>query len=107
LPTLVTLLAGLATGRERRHAAAWIGLLTLGSVPVALAEYGRRKAGGRAAFPASAPLWAPLWLLERAVCIWIALLHRMAGGMPYAGQRIKLAAHSSRILRAQRRPPLS
>ncbi len=106
LPTLLTLFAAGATSRERR-AAAGIGLLTVGAATVAVAEYGRRKADGRAAFPASAPLWAPLWLVERAVCVWIALLHRMAGGMPYAGERIKLAAHSRRTLRAQRRPPLS
>ena len=91
-----------ATSREGRRAVAGIGLLTVGAATVAVAEYGRRKADERAVFLASAPLWAPLWLLERAVCIWIALLHRMAGGMPYAGQRIRLAAHSRPTLRAQR-----
>jgi hypothetical protein len=107
LPTLLALLAAGTTSREGRRAAAGIGLLTVGAATVAVAEYGRRKADGRAVFPATAALWAPLWLLERAVCIWIALSHRVAGGMPYAGQRIKLAAHRRRTLAAQRRPPLS
>ncbi|HEX9969661.1 MAG TPA: glycosyltransferase, partial [Acidimicrobiales bacterium] len=34
---------------------------------VAVAAVGRRRAGGRHAFPASAPLWAPLWVAERGL----------------------------------------
>lgn len=107
LPTLLGLLATQVTSRESRRTVVRLGLLAAGTALVLLAEYGRRRADGRAVFPASAALWAPLWLLERAVCIWIALGQRLAGGMPYAGQRIKLAAHSGRFLRAHRRPPLS
>ncbi|SDL38748.1 hypothetical protein SAMN05421874_120135 [Nonomuraea maritima] len=66
---------------------------------VALAETGRRRAGGRRVFPASAALLAPVWLLERAACSWLALGAALAGGVPYAGGRIRLAAHSVRSLR--------
>jgi hypothetical protein len=37
---------------------------------------------------------APLWVVERAVCIWVALAFRLAGGVPYAGTRLGTAAHS-------------
>jgi hypothetical protein len=43
--------------------------------------------------------FAPLWTLERAACIWIALAFRLAGGVPYAGTRLKSAAHSEAELR--------
>lgn len=39
-----------------------------GAVTVAVAEAGRWRAGGGAAFPAAASLCAPLWVAERAVC---------------------------------------
>ncbi|MEU8385704.1 glycosyltransferase [Streptosporangium sp. NPDC048865] len=69
---------------------------------VGLAEIGRRRAGGRRVFPRSAALFAPVWLLERAVCSWLALAARLLrGGVFYAGRRIPVAAHSSRLLRAR------
>ncbi len=66
---------------------------------VVLAEIGRRRAGGRRAWPATAALWAPLWLAERAVCSWLAVGRRLTGGVPYAGGRLRVAAHSERWLR--------
>jgi hypothetical protein len=61
---------------------------------IGLAETGRRRAEGRAVFPASASLLAPLWLLERAVCAWLALAVRVRrGGVAYAGSRIRVAAN--------------
>ena len=69
---------------------------------VGLAEIGRRRAGGRRIFPLSAALFAPVWLLERAVCSWLALATRfLRGGVFYAGRRIPVAAHSPRRLRAR------
>ena len=65
---------------------------------VAVAEAGRRRAGGRRAFPPHAPLAAPLWVLERGICAWLALLARLRGGPVYHGRRMPLAAHSLREL---------
>ena len=62
---------------------------------VAVAEAGRRRAGGRRAFPAHTPLAAPLWTLERGICTWLALLARVRGGLVYHGRRVPVAAHSS------------
>jgi hypothetical protein len=84
----------------------------LASATVVLAELGRRRAGGRtsgrAAFARTAPLWAPLWLAERSVCSWLAVARRLGGGVPYAGGRLRTAAHSMRRLRrtVPARPPL-
>jgi hypothetical protein len=65
-----------------------------------LAEAGRRRAGGRRVFPASASLLAPVWLLERGVCAWLAVGARVTrGGVVYTGRRVRVAAHSRRELR--------
>ncbi|WP_245899002.1 glycosyltransferase [Nonomuraea indica] len=86
------------------------GLLAAGAgLTVALAEAGRRRAGGRRVFPWTACLFAPVWVLERAVCSWLALAAALRGGVPYAGRRLRRAAHSGRWLRARAvrraRPP--
>lgn len=83
-----------------RHRARAAGLLALALV--GLAEVGRRRAGGRAVFPASSALWAPAWGAERAVTVWLALLQRLRGGVPYRGRRLRRAATPARVLR--RRP---
>jgi hypothetical protein len=68
------------------------------AAPVALAEVGRRRDGGAARYPAGATLLAPLWLLERGVCSWVAL-SQYGRGVAYAGRRLRTAAHSVRALR--------
>jgi hypothetical protein len=55
---------------------------------VAVAEYGRRRAGGAAAFPGSSAWWAPVWIAERAVCILLAIGARCRGGVHYHGVRV-------------------
>jgi hypothetical protein len=100
LAPLALTLVGLAGRRgTRRAGTAGLALLTLAGV--LLAEVGRRRAGGAAVYPRTAALWAPLWLAERAVCVWLALGWRLAGGVPYGGQRLRVAAHSTRRLRRE------
>ncbi|WP_346123266.1 glycosyltransferase family 2 protein, partial [Micromonospora coerulea] len=92
LAVLPGAVAALAAGRPGL-------LLRAAALTVAVAELGRRRAGGTRVFPAHTALAAPLWVLERGVCSWLALGRRLRGGVPYAGARIRDAAHSPRALR--------
>jgi hypothetical protein len=88
---------GLVLGLGRRRDA-----LAAATVPVALAELGRRRAGGRRVFPATSSLLAPLWVLERAACSWLALRDRLSrGGVTYGEDVVPRAASSMRRLRAR------
>ncbi len=72
-------------------------------IAVAVAEYGRRLHGGTRYFPASASWLAPLWLLERGVCSWLAVWQRVRwGGVRYGGTVLPTAAHSVRAIRGKR-----
>jgi hypothetical protein len=71
-------------------------------VAVAAAEIGRRRSGGARVFPATSSLLAPVWVLERGVCAWLAVLQRLRfGGVRYGDSVIPVAAHSERQLRRQ------
>lgn len=60
---------------------------------VGIAETGRRRDGGARYFPAAASLCAPGWLLERGICMWLALARRaVAGGVRYRDGVIERAA---------------
>ena len=97
---LLPALAGLLLHRRRRAALAVI------AAPAAIAEVGRRRAGGVEHFPASASLLAPLWVLERGICIWIAFWRGLRGtGVHYGRGRITHAASSPTRLRADRTLP--
>jgi hypothetical protein len=87
--------ATLELARRRRSGA----LLGAALTSIAVAEVGRRRAGGSAHLPLSGSLLAPAWLAERAVCSWLALAARLAGGVPYGDRRLPLAANSQRRLR--------
>ncbi len=90
LPTLIGL-------TPRYGARPWVGA---SAVAMALAERGRRLAGGARFFGPAATALAPVWLLERSCCAWIAVLQRLRqGGTPYSNGRIRVAAHSERTLR--------
>jgi hypothetical protein len=81
-------LALLCVARRR-----WGALAAGGCAVIAVAERGRRRAGGRHVFPAGASLLAPAWVAERAVCSWVALALWASGrGCGYAGRRIRRAA---------------
>jgi hypothetical protein len=74
------------------------------ALTIALAERGRRRGGGAAVFPVTSSLLAPLWVLERALCAWLAVLQRLRyGGVRYGDSVIPLAAHSERRLRRRYR----
>ncbi|MEV4765598.1 glycosyltransferase family 2 protein [Micromonospora chokoriensis] len=99
LLTALAVLPALATAVAARRPA-----LVLGAAAgiVALAEAGRRRAGGTAVFPPTTALAAPVWLLERGVCGWLAVAQRfLLGGVRYGDGRIRRAAHRTRSLRAQ------
>ena len=93
---LLPLLAGLLCQPVRRRIPS---LMAAAVAAVALAETGRRRDHGRDVFPFRSVLFAPLWVLERAVCVWIALALRRGGGVRYAGTRLETAAHSAADLR--------
>ncbi|MFL6180976.1 MAG: glycosyltransferase [Actinomycetes bacterium] len=65
---------------------------------VLLAERGRRLRDGHRTWPWWYTLWTPIWTIERALCIWVAVAWWLSGGVPYAGARLKVAAHSKRAL---------
>lgn len=75
-------------------------LLSGAGVVVAFAERGRRRHGGMRVFRPHCVLFAPVWVLERGVCVWLALWFRLfRGGVPYAGRTITRAANPPRRLR--------
>lgn len=77
----------------------WSAIALVAVASIAVAEVGRRSGRARTALPVTAALWAPAWLAERAVAVWIALSHRLRGGIPYAGGRIYAAATPLPLLR--------
>lgn len=85
-----------AVRRPRRVAAVLVAV-------AAAAECGRARGGGRQRFPLSSIAFAPAWLLERAVCSWLAIGH-LAGG----DALLRLEAAQGGPLRAlDPRPPVS
>lgn len=83
-----------------RRRPVWLGLGAVAAI--ATAERGRRRAGGGAYFPASASLFAPVWLAERSITSWLAVGARIFfGGVPYARTVLKKSATSPRALRAR------
>lgn len=78
----------------------WAGPVCAAALSVAAAEAGRRRAGGACVFPATSSLLAPVWILERGLCAWLAVLQRLRfGGVRYGDSVISVAAHSERRLR--------
>lgn len=94
----LAMLPGVALLVARRR----VGVLAVATAAtVVTAEVGRRREGGASRFPASSSLLAPVWLAERGVCAWLALVRRASGGCPYAGTRLVRAATPLSRLRAR------
>jgi hypothetical protein len=84
------------------------GLLLAGGAATLVAGVGRARNGGREVFDRASPLFAPLWVGERAALAWVALIRRLVGrGSPYAGAIIERAANPPRVLRRRLRSPVS
>ncbi len=99
---LLVQLAALPVAVMLAIAGHWLVIAMIGTGIVVLAELGRRRGGGTRVFPVSASLCAPLWVAERAVCSWLALLSRVfLGGIRYRGTILRLAANPLRVLRAR------
>jgi hypothetical protein len=97
LATFLSVLPALAVATARRRPGP---VLAAALASVALAELGRRRAGGARVFRPGTSALAPVWILERAVCGWVAVGMRMTrGGVGYAGRRLRVAAHPERVLR--------
>ncbi len=77
----------------------WSLLTFLAVAIMAVAEWGRRRSGGRRVFPVISSLLAPLWLVERTLCSWLALGYRLLGGIPYRKSVLVRAATSMKELR--------
>ena len=96
---LALLPLGLLLAKKRPS---WVALAAVAATGIA--EYGRRRDGGTAVFPATASLMAPLWLAERAVCSWLAVATRLRyGGVRYRGRVISKAATSQAELNRRHR----
>lgn len=86
----------------------WRAIAIGAAALVVAAEIGRRREGATRAFPPSTPLFAPLWLAERAVCSWLALGARIClGGVPYHGTILHRAATPMRVLRQRYATPVT
>ncbi len=82
----------------------WIALVAALAAIIGLAEMGRWRGGGRRVFPFAASMLAPAWVMERAICIWLALGMRLfSGGVSYHGTVLRVAANSEKVLRQRYR----
>jgi hypothetical protein len=79
-------------------------LLAGAGASIALAEAGRRRAGGSEHFPVSGSLLAPVWIAERSLCAWLALVAKARGGARYGENRISQSATPMRRLRRRSQP---
>ncbi|HSL10891.1 MAG TPA: glycosyltransferase family 2 protein [Actinomycetota bacterium] len=101
LAAWLTILPVAAARLRRRGRRGWVDVAVGAAATVALAEAGRRRGRGVTAFDRRAAWWAPVWVLERAICAWLAVASRLRGGVRYAGRRLPRAASSPRELRRQ------
>jgi hypothetical protein len=89
--------APLAAWAVRRRRAR--SLLAAAGASIAVAEVGRRRAGGAERFPLGGSLLAPVWIAERSLCSWLALGAKLRGGVRYGEGRLSHSATPMRHLR--------
>lgn len=78
-----------------------LGAVIIG-VPMLLAAIGRTRGRGAAVFGVDGVVLAPMWVAERAITSWLAVIERIRfGGVRYAGRVVSRAAHSARALDAR------
>ena len=78
------------------------GAIAMVAASTAVAEVGRRRAGGARVFPWFTSLCAPLWVVERAVMSWAAVWARVTcRGVRYGDGRMLRAATPEGQLRAR------
>ncbi len=78
----------------------WVALASVVSIIIGIAEMGRRRGRGQQVFPFMASLLSPTWVMERAICIWLAVGMRVfSGGVRYHGTVLSRAATSEHVLR--------
>ena len=76
------------------------GVAAAAVASIAVAETGRRIGGGTRVFSPAASLAAPLWLAERSIAAWLAVVARLVlGGVPYRGRIVRAAATPLSVLR--------
>jgi hypothetical protein len=98
LVVTLAILPAVIVGRTRAVAAIAVASMLL-------AERGRRRHGGCAAFGPTAAMWAPLWTAERAITSWLAVGDWLLGrGAKYGDVRLRHAASPPRALRRAHRP---
>jgi hypothetical protein len=99
---MATWLAVLPLFYSLYRAGGWGAVGAACALPIICAEIGRRRAGGSRVFPFVASLLAPVWVLERAVCAWLAVVARVVlGGVPYRGRIMRHAATPMKALTAR------
>jgi len=81
----------------------WPSVLAGACASMAVAELGRRRAGGAERFPLSGSLLAPVWIAERSLCSWLALAAKARGGVRYGEGRVTQSATPVRRLRHRSR----
>jgi hypothetical protein len=97
---------GPALGLVARHRPR--GLLVAAGASVLMAQVGRVRHGGSRVFDRLSPFFAPVWMVERACLVWLAVFRRFSrGGCTYAGGVIRRAATPPRVLRRRLRARLS
>jgi hypothetical protein len=80
----------------------WLAFAGAAGAVIVAAESGRRRAGGARVFSVVASLLAPVWVCERGICAWLALLTLLwRGGVPYRGRIVSRAATPRRVLQAR------